>query len=212
MPLLLMSQKNALFDRIENVGLSPNNFDFLDNLGNSTRLNHKNSQFFFIIQQSDGYYHLRYSPGEFTQEVMTYQHPWLTTLEFFQNWLSFLKREITAEDKWGRLKDELNQVNITYPEDSDRFTAAEFEALKLKMIAFKIEIRQLSFSDEQLKVLERKIDHLTEIAVDLSKFDWKGLFVGTIVSIIVQLSVTPDNAKALWDIIRKVFSNYFLLN
>lgn len=65
------------------------------------------------------------------------------------------------------------------------------------------------FENQQREIIIG-LERLTELAKELNKFDWKNLFIGTIISITIQLNVTPDNATLLWELIQNVFSNYFL--
>ncbi len=68
----------------------------------------------------------------------------------------------------------------------------------------------LPFLANTLPEIQVQLNNLTQLAEKMSKFDWANLFVGTIISIVIQLSITPDNAKTLWGIIKGIFTGYFL--
>lgn len=213
---LMLSQKNNLFDIIEDHGLSPNSFQITEPSefnNNRTVITYKNSDFYFrFFQHPDKHVIiLDYSPSEHLYERQEWVGiEWYNLQGFFVRWITCLIREISEDDKWGRLEQEISQVNISFENENGKFTAAEYEDLKTKLNLFRKEIRNIQLSELQLKTIENKIDHLTEMATTLTKFDWKGLFIGTIISIIIQLTVTHDNAKLIWEVIKKVFNKYFL--
>ncbi|WP_294304960.1 hypothetical protein [uncultured Chryseobacterium sp.] len=55
-----------------------------------------------------------------------------------------------------------------------------------------------------------ELQRVTQLALDLGKFDWTNLFVGTLMSIIIQLGVTKENANSIWLIVKQIFNNYFI--
>jgi hypothetical protein len=213
---LLKTQKNELFEIIEATGLSPNSFFYRDPdvfSNHATEIGYRNSNFRFSIRVSSDNQDLiiiNYSPGASIFDREEWLRGWAKVVEHFDTWVNALYDEITVADKWERLNEEVEQVHITYENETNQFSAFEYEDLKIKMHLLKSEIRKIGLPSDQLTAIESKLDHLTEIGLSLSKFDWKSLFVGTIISIIIQLSVTPDNAKTIWGLIRKVFTTYFL--
>ncbi len=210
---LLITQKNELFDVIESHGFSPNSFSCLDitiKEAPITKIEYNKTDYYFRFNKSSNIT-VSWSPSNALYKEAIIAYNFSECVAHFKSWLGYLNRELTVIDKWKRLADEVTQLSISFVNEFDKFSASEYENLKIQMLLLKQKIRTIDLLPEQLKVLENKIDHLTGIALDLSKFDWKGLFVGTMVSIIIQLSVTPENAKALWDIIKSIFSKYFLL-
>ena len=215
---LLTSQKNSLYEIIERKGLSPSSFQFeearsLEVLGEVDTFLHFNQMFHFVFRShsNQDIIIVEYSPGQHAFKRTEYVSGWFDAQKHFTIWSECLFNELTQIDKWQRLNDELNQINITYSGEDDKFSASEYEELKTQMLFLKERIKQINLLPEQLIAIENKIDHLTVIAKSLSKFDWKGLFVGTFVSIIIQLGVTQENAKAIWDAIKLAFTKYFLL-
>jgi hypothetical protein len=82
--------------------------------------------------------------------------------------------------------------------------------LSSKIDQIKTSLDTIPLLEEQQIAIINQLNHLTELAKELNKFDWKNLFIGTIVSIILQLYVTRENAARLWNLIKTVFSNFFL--
>jgi len=213
---LLVIQKNELYDIITGFNLSPSLFEFKEAKSTmtdnevATVLLLKNSQFAFIFETLNEKHFIYFSPGTDTFKSEAFPETWGTLLGYFQNWVSTLLYEIKSEDKWERLQNEIKGLNIKYSVDASKFSAHEFEVLKTNFNSIKSQITKIGLTVEQAQVIESKLDHLLELAKDMNKFDWKNLFIGTIISIIIQLGITPDNASNLWKIIKQIFSNYFL--
>lgn len=220
--ILLTSQKNELYDIIEGEGLSPSQFEFQEitskfNLENkATQLVFKNSAWYYLFDtgfgQVNDVLYADYSPGETTITVKKYIVSWNEHINHFFEWIDNLKREITTEDKWERLRNEVENVNISYENDPNRFTVYEYEVLHTQMGVLKERISELGLLPKQVILINNKLDHLTEMSKNLTKTDWKSLFIGTIISIIIQLSLSQEMGQQLWSIIRVVFSKYFLTN
>ena len=214
----MTSQKDLLFDSIEAIKLSPSQFEITERKskftsGVATMVTFKNSEFFFLFEtsqrQSLNHYAL-FTPGKDSFHETEDTMIWDAQFRCFKNWLSYVVREITAPNKWDRLQNEINNLGITISNGEDKFSALEFENLKEKLLQLKNGITSLGLLPEQISSLNNKIDHLAELAKTMNKFDWKGLFIGTIMSIIIQLSVTPENAKSLWQLIKQIFSSFLL--
>lgn len=213
---LFLRHKNQLFDAIEDMGLSPSLFKYeedKDNHGNvtSTWITFQGSEFgFFIYKGSNNTQFARVTPGEF--EWIEYREfsDWEDLLMFFNDWLEAVKQEINAIDKWERLEKELHEISLNFSNEQDKFTVQEFEQVRIKIIAFKTGLSSIGLEPSQLEIINQKLDHITELAKEMNKFDWKGLFIGSIVSIIIQLSLTPENANSIWHLLRQVFASYIL--
>jgi hypothetical protein len=218
---LLPSQKDYLYNLIEKKGLPTSQFYFDDVESNDdgiydTVLCYKGEHDFFCCFGSylDSFksenFIMTFSPGEYSYQRKEYPHSWTEQLEYFNGWINYLKREVDTPNKWERLEAELKNFGFNSNDEVGKFSIQEYEELKIKIIQLKEKIKAIELLPEQLSAINQKLDHLTEIAKDLNKFDWKSLFIGTIMSIIVQFGVTPSNAKSLWNTIKSVFNNYLL--
>jgi len=216
---LLTSQKDKIFELIEYESLSPSQFEFkvadssVSSYQKVTHLLFKNSEYFFSFEtghNSNTSHFAIFCPGNEAFVEREYPGGWNSQLSFFRKWLSNLNREINAPNKWDRLQKEIEGIGIRFENDNEKFSVHEFEDLKQKMITLRKSIVSIGLEKEQLKTIESKLDFLTESAKEMNKFDWKSLFIGTIISIIIQLNVSPDNAKTLWTMIKQIFNTYLL--
>jgi hypothetical protein len=214
---LLTSQKDTLYDIIQEYGLSPAQFEFSEKNKSSfssssvvTGLHYKNSDFVFRFDTLNNEHYCSFCPGNDSYNEEAYPGTWDLELTHFQTWINNLLREINSPNKWDRLQKEMAGIKISFGDEQDKFSVHEYEDLKAKILTLKQGIAKIGFLPDQAMAINAKLDHLTDLAKDLNKFDWKSLFVGTIISVIIQLSVTQENAGLLWRLIKQIFSSYFL--
>lgn len=218
---LLISQKDKLFEIIENDNnFTPSQFEINEICqgGNKimTEFKFKNSDYyykFFPDTESASCFYANYSPGVYSN--IDYTTRFVINDEsnkLFKQWLFCLNRELNAPNKWERLQNEIQSLNINFNEDNsnDKFSFQEYTDLSNKIDILKQNIKSINFSSEQLNAIDIKLDDLKELAKNLKRFDWRNLFIGTIISIIIQLEVNKDNANDLWRLIKHIFSNLFL--
>ncbi len=209
---LLTSQKDTLFDVIERVGLSPSQFKFDMTPGPGhfvTNLIFKNSEFQFSFGDMSNSSVGVYCPGTDTYREKI-GGDWNHLLEGVNQWLLNIVREINTPNKWDRLCKEIAGIEINLENDENKFSAIEYEDLQQRILTLKQGITSIKLLPDQMSAINNKLDHLVDLAKAMSKFDWKSLFIGTIASIVIQLSVTPSNAQSLWTLIKQIFNNLLL--
>jgi hypothetical protein len=210
--MLLTSQKNEIYNIIEKGDLSPNLFKFSEVKGNTGSITYVrySDDFVFMIHYIQNGWSINYSPAlaRFSQSLSVSN--WYEVLKYLKEWLNYLKREISQIDKWKRLEEQIELINISYSDNNDKFSAQEFEELRNRMFLLKGHLIEINLPTDQLDILNSKIDHLTDLAISMNKFDWYSMFIGSIMSIIIQLGVTHENAKALWTLIKNLFNSSLL--
>jgi hypothetical protein len=214
---LLTSQKNSIFELIQDDDFfSPNQFEIVENdlMGEfKTRLEFKaNRSFYFNFFDTDyvNKLYVNFSPGDEQFIDSSATITWNEALSYFENWLYYLQREITAPNLWEKFKTEISEIDYFNNFSNQKFSFAEVTEIAEKIDVLKNSLSAIPLILNQQQEILLRLDHLSETAKELGKFDWVNLFIGTIVSIIIQLNVTPENANAIWDLIKRVFNNYFL--
>lgn len=214
---LLTSQKNSLFELIQEIDFfSHNQFELIekDIMGKyNTHIEYKaNKDFYFKFIDSNlaNTLFVNYSPGQ--EQIMdaTSKISWYQTLNIFQNWLYYLQREVTSPNLWEQFKTEISEIKYVNNFNSQKFSFSEYNEILEKIDTLKNSLSSIPLILNQQNEIILRLDHLSETAKELGKFDWINLFVGTIISVVIQLNVTPENANAIWDLIKRVFNNYFL--
>jgi len=214
---LLTSQKDSLFKIIQEYDFfSHNQFEFIEQDMMSeyiTRIEYKaNRLFYFTFNDSDyaNNLYVNYSPGEQQFVDSSSNIVWDYVLGYFYNWLEYLQREVTAPNLWNKFKTEISEIKFINDFSNQKFSFTEYTEISHKISLLKDSLSSIPLILSQQEAIISRLDHLNETAKDLGKFDWVNLFIGTIISIVIQLNVTPENANALWDLIKSIFNNYFL--
>jgi len=213
---LLNSQKDQIYNYITAKHyFSPNQFklDEIDQMGRIiTSLKFINSKYYFnFIEDTDyvGFY-LNYSPGQERVIEATPNVNWKIGFDHFITWLTNLERELKSPNLWERFQIELSGVQLISNFDTSKFTVSEYEKLAKKLNIISEKISSIPLLANQQSEIIISLQRLAESAKELNRFDWKNLFIGTIISIVIQLNVTPENAAILWNLIKDVFNDYFL--
>jgi hypothetical protein len=214
---LLTSQKNSLFELIQEVDFfSHNQFELIekDIMGVcDTHIEYKaNKDFYFRFIDSNyaNSLFVNHSPGD--QQIMdsSSKISWDETLNIFDNWLYYLQREVTSPNLWQQFKTEISEIKYINNFSNQKFSFSEYTEISEKIDVLKSSLSSIPLILNQQNEIILRLDHLSETAKELGKFDWINLFIGTIISVVIQLNVTPENANAIWDLIKRVFNNYFL--
>lgn len=130
---------------------------------------------------------------------------WPGIISKFELWTKELNKEINTPTGWENFESE-NYLNNEFADLNKPFTIEEKIETRNSLKYLKSKIVDLNIQDEQLEIIEGKIDELSSKIDELSKFDWKSLFIGTIASIIMSLSLPSESAGMLWEYIKSAFS------
>jgi hypothetical protein len=218
---LLPSQKDKIFELIVESGLSPAQFIIKDdnykdnntipNTHTYTGIFLTKTEYYYLFKNSGSSFLSERCPGNDTYFSIIKYSNWKDQIYYFSNWLETLHRELNTPNKWERLKYEIESFEVKFENGEDKFNIEEYEELKNNIKRLKEGLGSIGLSADQVKILNEKLDNVTEFAKTFSKFDLKAYFIGTVTSIIIQLAIPPDNAKTIWLIIKSIF-NTFLIN
>jgi len=222
---LLKTQKNEVFQFLQQVGLEPANFSWteepsiLNPRAKVFRLNYGSGLFYFQfdfagnIQQGLSHY-CEYSPAE--DVVVVRQHPgdWRSQICHVNSWLECLKREVNEPDLWAEMEKYTASMSLALPEQllNEPIPAykAEEIASQLKVLASKID-DQLKLDAEQSQFVHGKLDYLAEAAKRQRSTDWVHTSIGVCVTIAVSLALAPDKAQQLWQLMKGLLGPFIHL-
>jgi len=214
---LLLLQKNELYTIIEESEcLTPRQFSLIEtqnDRGGFASINLKESDYVFRIFKEENYaksFVVNYIPGLDTYEEASERVGWEGIINHFYEWIENIARELNEPNKWERLEQEISSIKFSSYPDNSKFTIREYEQLKSKTILLSQNLSSIPLLVQQQTEINKELERLTELAKDLGKFDWQNLFIGTMISIVIQLNVTKENAALLWDLIKSTFNSYFL--
>jgi len=213
---LKKSQENEIFDLIISQQMSPNDFELqrTGSIYEETKIALKNSNYHFTLTFTGQSHTFRQSPGveKLEEEYETYPM-WEKKKNSIIKWLERLKSELEQPDKWNEYYLVSAQVNWKFNDDKDnlKFNYGEIEEITKSINQIKTQIRQLELPAEKLGIIENKLDYLLVKSKLLGKFDWKNLFVGTIIGLIVQLALPVNLTQQIWTIIGQAFKQFILI-
>lgn len=214
---LLTTQKNVIFDFIQKANMEHSMFQINED-NNKSVIKYVGTEFFFNFDEEvknlgiGSFTSLKFSPGEndYVEKVFIDDTSFATKLSYFNRWLNSLIKEVNVVDKWSQLKKEISNIRLSDFNDSSSFNANEQEEIKTKITTLKQRVQTLNLPPDKLSIIEAKLDHLTTLTTLLTKTDWNALFLGTLATMIIAVTLTPEIGRQIWEYAKQVFSNLFL--
>jgi hypothetical protein len=219
--MILRKYKNNLLTIIQERGIDPNLFMAKDETISKME--------YFVISGRDTNIRFAVRPyyGSFEKFYLRYSEylnnfP-LTAEEYIINWeelsnkfLTFLKNvvkpyldDISTPDLWHALQETGSQLKfgLGKPDDFKPFSDEEKVQIRLSLGDFKLLIvNNFNPVQEQLDSVNKRLDYLTAALEKHNKFDWKGIAINTVFSIIIALSLSPEQGNQLFLLFQQVFS------
>jgi len=197
-------QKKELSEKFRNHGL--NIFDF-DTSGEykEFKVKFKHDYFSFTIdRQKEDVYYLTIFPVDNTAGY-SMGATWEQTKAKFTVWTKQISDELNTATGWESFQTS-NYLNAEFEDLQKDFTTTEKTQARQSILELKGRVKALDLSETSLQIIESKLDNLSKKVDELNKFDWKSLFLGTIASLIMTLSIPPDASGLLWEYIKSAFS------
>jgi hypothetical protein len=209
---LLVTQKDALFKILSENGFNPKDFTWEKQDGIPTLVYRFDNYFCaFYISENPFSRKVVCSPGKslIKEDYHGSLDIWQSYEQALKEWLTNLKREKNAEYLWGKINDV--SVKIRQDINDEKFTSTEKEIIFQKFERIKLEIKNVGLKNNEYTEVKNQLDHLLELTEKLGKRDWLGILIGSFASLFLTLTMTPENVKTIWDIIKFHFENWFIL-
>ncbi len=151
-----------------------------------------------------GYTQVRYQPGrsKYTEgqqhEGIQQQHGGL-----FSNWLSAVKHETSLDDLW-ETKLNTNTNTIAHYVNGKQIPN-DIKFIKSAVKEIQEGISKLELAANVQQQINFNLNQTINFYENNKDFDWFGYILGTITSIIITMAVTPEQGKALWNMVGSVF-------
>jgi hypothetical protein len=211
--VLLPSQKNQVFDMIEQTELNPANFEwsetqskYIENLW-VPKITYAGSEFFYLFDSLGGNtLAATYSPGEekLIDETGNLSG-WALQRTYVSNWLYYLRREIGRPNLWAEIaKYKFHPASeIVTNISNEPFTFQQVEQIlfALKQVKTYIEQQKIA-SEEQMRFVNEKLDYLAEAVKRQGRKDWIYTCIGAMVTIATALTLTAEHSKVIWSLIQ----------
>jgi hypothetical protein len=206
--LILLSQKNRIFEIIQVNNIPTDQFTWVERPSNFdsritvSALLHKPSGFYFQFDFYQGAHYCLFSPGENQQTQSEFCGDWSNQIGIFAFWLQYLMREVQAPDLWNAILNEKVLSEFSY----DKNENTEFSSEEISRIQKNLEeikqylISAQSFSPNQLRYLDANFDYLQDAATRMGRKDWIIIVVGTLTNIAITLALNSDISRKLFHI------------
>jgi hypothetical protein len=130
---------------------------------------------------------------------------WAEVLQHYRSWLKGIQAEVNTPTGWETYQDQ-NLFNNDFLSLNEPFTDEEKKESIKQLNNFKSKILTIGLDKSQIDAILLKLDELESKMDVLNKFDWKSLLVGSLIGLIMTLSIPPDAAGILWFEFKNAFN------
>ncbi|HBB86217.1 MAG TPA: hypothetical protein DC047_01215 [Blastocatellia bacterium] len=206
---LLKSQSNQILEAIRAAQCDPAEFEWQDTQGQQSgmtvsKLVHTPSgTYYFTFDNYQGFYS-KWSPGAQTVTDQNGTGNWSAQLQWFREWLSYLKRETESPDLWTEIS---KGARILESAASSETSNAPFDAgEKANILKGLNEIKQYLLTAHKIdpELVESRLEYLIESSERLGRKDWLNLLVSVLVSIIISAALPPESTRELFRFVGSV--------
>lgn len=221
---MLKKHKNLLLGIIKEKGLDPKLFHGEDKMiddENMFVIELVNSPMFFAVRNLETYfdvfsYHRTlFRPGfakiQFGGNVDRLQYDFG---EWLDNHTRLYIEEKVEPDLWESIA--LHEPLVTgaklVSEDTDLFSDDEKVLLRMSINEFRLlVIKNFKPSADELKVIDDRLEYLSNSIDRLNKIDWRSVAITTLISISIALMLNAEQGRLLLDLFRQVFTSVLYL-
>ncbi|NUY82726.1 hypothetical protein HUK80_17620 [Flavobacterium sp. MAH-1] len=220
---MLKKHKNEIFEIIKSEGYAHQDFEFKNINTNVDRVLVKGSSLFFDFYQQESSFELYkwvyaiFAPKPRNSNITPNAEYFSKVKTAFTSWLKSEVSQFIAEREGEDLFENLkNKAEFNFEDfDSDiheKFEQSEIAFIKTKLLELKSYVQaNFESSQEQNLKIESAILYLSEAVETKSKFDWRGLLVSTVFSIITTLTLDTQKGAELWNFTIEMFRQIRLL-
>lgn len=218
------THKNLIFECLSKSPYGIDSFDIIDSDESNTVIYFGDTQFKFEILVSpdnyDSYYvsSVQYAP---VYPIVGTDNPIdiADLINQLQYWIvtnikPYLEDE-KAIDLWDAYKNSKQHLDVEdlNVDDTSNFSNDDRYQIQFAVQDLKLMIpAKFNLTNEQLLIVNKKLDYLVAASSRVTKTDWKGLLVSMVFSIIVALSLDRERGHQLWELVMQVFRNIRLLS
>lgn len=228
--MILNKDKNILFTTIQESGLDPNLFCSENGIIDEDQyfiITLRDSKICFAIRPYGGSFDtfaVRHSEfkanfpirDQFIADLIATFSSDLNSV--FKAWLANVVKpyldDIRTPNLWQILEETRNHTKyeLGKPEDFNSFSDEEKIKIRLSLHDFRLlVVKNFSPNQEELKSIDGRLKYLSDAIDKHNKFDWKGIAIQTVLSIIITLSLNTEQGNRMWQLFKNVFSSVLYL-
>jgi hypothetical protein len=228
---LTKKDKNEVFMAIERKGLDPRRFSWTTHVSKFVTvyeehyyqavsgyrpepaealvIDHEGREFSFTFERNDeGIFFACVEPHIDVGHGVSAK-AWSGLINAFNQWLDIVRYEIHEPDLWSQLPHEAPLATIPDSFSSEeRFSAEEVVSLRDRLKEIETFILETNSVRGGAAIqVHQTFLYLQRKAETATKLDWKNIFAGAIVSILLTLAV--DNAQAIFALCNRLLAPFF---
>lgn len=213
---ILKTEKNYVFKVLQKIGLEPANFSWKQQqIADPGALSAYEDIIVPRLEYLDGEYYFQFEPDNYSTfspgQTEAVEHRKSSHVDhqlyYARQWAGNLKRQIEAPDLWAEMGKYKVACSLVLPEQLLNEPIPTYEAEKisekLNFLADKIE-EQFELTNEQNQFVRSKLDYLADATKRQRSVDWAHTLIGVSVTIAVGLSLAPNKAKELWELLKTI--------
>jgi hypothetical protein len=196
-------QRNELFRAVEAAGIGPAAFELLEE-GSGITLKHRESD--AVLRASRRPPLVRAISGiggsgpgpQFAvvgglpsaTQTRSLHETWGEVVERVTSWVGELREDLSSPDFWTSLEG-VPPLGDDATHDNSPFTPEERQGIAERAAAIKTEAQsRYQLTDQQIQILEAKLDYVVEASKRMGRLDWRNLVAGVVLDM-VREAVLP---------------------
>ncbi|XWN36769.1 MAG: hypothetical protein ROO71_12505 [Balneola sp.] len=198
-------QKKELADIVIKEGLNTNLFDTPgENEFFTVKL--KNEPFSFTLKKINSDKYRMAIVDIFDLNVRTADVFWEGLVKQFTKWIENVSKELKIKTGWeDEVFDNYLNTEYSYKQLNDLFSEEEKELVRNSINELKGKVITLEIEESSIIAINNKLDDLSEKVDELSRFDWKSMFYGTIINLTMSLSISSEIQSKFMDYVKEAF-------
>lgn len=136
----------------------------------------------------------------------------------FKEWLDTVVKpyldELNTPDLWQTIvyTNSEAKCELGTPDSLEPFSEEEKIQLRLSINEFRLLlVKNFNPNKDELAAISDRLEYLSDAMDKHNKFDWKGIAIHTVITIIVTLALNPEQSQQLFQLFKQVFSNIIYL-
>lgn len=218
--LLLPSQTDQFYAiLLEDYGINPKEFDVIHTKV-QFKITHIRTGFYFetTCSTDTGFASTTFSTEFWPTNINTrrpgYPKSFSGILGQYKIWAKHLARELKQADYWTVLLEDTDSYILSSAVDASNtiFSIGEQKSLEQKLHEIENYISSnFKLEHEHTQFVKAQLEYLREATKrpGLSRIDWLNLSIGVFMSIILAISLNPEQAKTLINFVCKILSPLF---
>lgn len=217
-------QKNAVLDAIQSAGLNPADFEWTKGSSEITAVGPGRAAFSIdVLVHGPTGYSFRFDVDDSRSSLWAVFHPgrdgarrrehagtWSYVFNYVLEWVSRVKQEHDAPDLWAVIQEQGELITGAAEVENTPFTPKEQEQIEARLNEAKAFVHTtFELEPEQYETIDARLDYLVDAAKRQGRVDWRNIFVGTLLSLVVQAVVPVEPVQQILFIVLRGLAGMF---